>query len=71
MDDFTSNQSKNIALHYDGKLTQDRLGNKYEALATLVSAAPDTLESKLIGVQKIANAKLKEQAEASFAMLQQ
>ena len=61
---------KNIALQWDGWLIQDRLGNKHEALAILVSAAPDHSEGKLLGVQKLANASGKQQARASFEILQ-
>ena len=70
MRDMFHTPSKNIALHWDGKLIQDRLGNKHEALAILVSAAPDHSEGKLLGVQKLANASSKQQARASFEMLQ-
>ena len=48
MRDMFHTPPKNIALHWDGKLIQDRLGNKHEALAILVSAAPDHSEGKLL-----------------------
>ena len=39
------------ALHWVGKLTEDRFGNKHEALSVLVSGMSNYKEGKLLGVQ--------------------
>ena len=59
-----------MALHWDGKLTTDRLGNKYEALTVIASGSPDYTDGKLLGVQQIENATGKVQAEATFEMVE-
>ena len=54
------------ALHWDGKLLSDRLGNKHEALAVVASGSPNYLHGKLLGVRRIRNSTGIEQAEATF-----
>ena len=59
-----------LALHWDGKLTKDCYGNKYEALSVLVSGVSKYKQGKLLGVQKLERATGKAQAEASFDLLE-
>lgn len=59
---------QNAAIHWDGKLTTDRLGNKFEALAVVASGSPNYIHGKLLGVQQIENASGKKQAEATYEM---
>ena len=57
-------------MHWDGKLTADRLGLKYEALSVVISGAPQYVSGKLLGVQKLNRAIGKSQAEAIFDMVE-
>ena len=57
-----------LALHWDGKLTKDRCGNKHEeALFVIIS---DFKDGKLLGVQKLEKATGKAQAQASYELLE-
>ena len=58
-----------MALHWVGKLTKDRLGNKFEALSVVASGSPDYINGKLVGVQKLHKASGNAQAEASLKLL--
>lgn len=58
------------ALHWDGKLVSDSLGDKYERLAVLLSGAPEYTEGKLLGVPLLADSKGKTQADATYDLLE-
>jgi len=49
------NAPRNIALHWDGKLTTDRLGSKYEARFIIASGGgvSDFENGKLLGITKL------------------
>ena len=64
------NPTQFAALHWDGKLTADRLGSKYEALSDVISGAPQYVSRKLPGVQKLNRATGKSQVEATFDMVE-
>ena len=57
------------ALHWDGKLLSDLLGESKERLAVLVSGAPEYSEGKLLGVPTLLDSTGKSQANASYDLL--
>ena len=67
--EFTESPPKHIALHWEGKLTEDRLGNKFEALSVIASISPNYINGKLFGVQRLYKASCNAQAKASFELL--
>ena len=70
MTSFIEDLPQDIALHWDGKLTEDRFGSKYEALTVIVSGTLKFMDGKILGGQKLERATGKAQAEASFEMLE-
>ena len=70
LDEVLQNPPENVDLHWDGKLTADRFGNKHEAQAVIASDPQTYTNGKLLGIQKLENATGKAQAEASFEMLE-
>jgi len=71
MKEVINNPPENIALHWDGKLTEDRLGQKFEALSVVVSSVPRFTNGKVLGIQKIYNASGQSQAEAYYNLLKE
>ena len=67
--EIRSDPPDSVALHWDGKVTENRLGEKYEALCIMVTDASRFTSGKVLGIQKIANASGQTQAEATFEML--
>ena len=65
------NAPRNIALHWDGKLTTDRLRSKYEALSIIASGCvvSDFENGKLYGIAKLESSTGRAQADASYDML--
>ena len=65
------NAPRNIALHWDRKLTTDRLGSKYEALSIIASGGgvSDFENGKLFGITKLESSTGRAQADASYDML--
>ena len=55
-----------LTLHWDGKLTKDRHGNKHEALSVIILGISDFKDGKLLGAQKLEKA----QAQASYELLE-
>ena len=59
MEKYRKQPPKYCALHWDGKLLKDTLGQEEgdpsEALAVLVSGSPQYEEGKLLGVPKLYN----------------
>ena len=45
---FVENLPKHIALHWDGKLTKDRLGNRHDALSVVASGEPSYISGFLL-----------------------
>ena len=68
--EFKESPPKFLALHWDGKLTKDRYGNKFDALFVLVSGPPNHKEGKLLGVQQLERGSGKAQAEATYDLLE-
>ena len=66
----TENPPKNVAIHWDGKLTKNRLGDQAEALAVVASGSPTFESGKLLGIQRLENGSGKAQAESSFELLE-
>jgi hypothetical protein len=58
------------ALHWDGKLLKDVLGDSHERLAVLLSGAPEYPEGKLLGVPALLNSKGQTQADATHDLLE-
>ena len=58
------------ALHWDGKLLKDIVGEQHEQLAVLVSGAPEYSEGKLLGVPALSDSKGKTQANATLDLLE-
>jgi len=58
------------ALHWDGKLIRDTLGNSGEHLAILVSGSPEYTEGKLLGVPSLVDSTGKSQSDASYDLLE-
>ena len=69
LEKFAENRPQHVAIHWDGKLTEDRLGNRYEALSIVLSCQPQYSEGKLLGIQKIQNAAGQTQAETTFDII--
>lgn len=67
---FAENKPQHVAIHWDGKLTEDRLGNRYEALSIVLSCHPQYSEGKLLGIQKMQNAAGQTQAETTFNIIE-
>ena len=63
------NPPKFGALHWDGKLVTDIVGDSSERLAVLVSGAPEYTEGKLLGVPSLINSTGRSQADASYDLL--
>ena len=65
------NAPRNIALHWDGKITTDRLGSKYEALSIIASGGgvSDFENGKLLGITKLESSKGRALADASYDLL--
>jgi len=70
VNEFKESPPKFLALHWDGKLTKDRYGNKFDALSVLVSGPPNCKEGKLLGVQQLESGSGKAQAEATHDLLE-
>jgi hypothetical protein len=70
MDTVRQNPPRFGALHWDGKLLCDSLGEKYERLAVLLSGAPEYTEGKLLGVPSLPDSKGQTQADATYDLLQ-
>ena len=69
--EFKENSPNHIALHWDGKLTKDYLGNKFEDLFMVVFGSPDYINKKLLRVPETKQTTWRNaQAEASFELLQ-
>ena len=68
MEEFLSNPPQHVAIHWDGKVTEDRLGNRFEALAIVLSH-PTFSHGKMLGIQKIQNATGIAQAQATHDMI--
>ena len=58
------------AMHWDGKLLQDSLGDKFERLAILLSGSPEFSSGKLLGVPQLGDSKGQTQADASYDLLE-
>ena len=69
LSDLIEDPPQNVALHWDGKLIEDRFGSKFEALTIVVTAAPQFTAGKILGVQKLERATGVAQAESTFQML--
>ena len=71
LEKMKQNAPRNIALHWDGKLTTDRLGSKYEALSIIASGGgvSDFENGKLLGITKLESSTGRAQADASYDML--
>lgn len=69
IDTVRQNPPKFGALHWDGKLISDLLGECQERLAILVSGAPEYNEGKLLGVPSLRDSTGKSQADASYDLL--
>ena len=65
------NAPRNIALHWDGKLTTDRLGSKYEALSIIASGGgvSDFENGELLGITKLESSTGRAQADAYDMLL--
>ena len=70
LDEFRANPPSYAAIHWDGRLTKDRVGEEYEALAVVVSGEPEFREGKLLGVQHLQSSTGREQAEATLTMIE-
>ena len=70
VNEFKESPPKFLALYWDGKLTKDRYGNKFDALSVLVSGPPNHKEGKLLGVQQLERGSGKAQAEATYDLLE-
>ena len=71
LEKMKKNAPRNIALHWDGKLTTDRLGSQYEALSVIASCGgvSDFKNGKLLGITKLESSTGRAQADASYDML--
>ena len=69
IDTVRQNPPRFGALHWDGKLITDLLGESRERLAVLVSGAPEYTEGKLLGVPCLMDSTGKSQADASYDLL--
>lgn len=70
MAEVTQNPPLFCALHWDGKLLSDVLGDSYERLAVLLSGAPQYIEGKLLGVPSLVDSKGMTQANATYDLLE-
>ena len=70
MDEVFKNASKFSALSWHGKLTKDLSGHKFKAVYVSVSGRHTYSEGKLLGVQPVAKAAEKAQAEATSDLLE-
>ena len=71
LEKMKQNAPRNIALHWDGKLTTDRMGSKYEALSIIASggSVSDFENGKLLGITKLESSTGRAQAHASYDIL--
>lgn len=69
IDNVRQNPPQFGALHWDGKLLNDILGESHERLAVIVSGAPEYTEGKLLGVPSLLDSTGKSQADASYDLL--
>jgi len=70
MDSFRQNPPLFAAVHWDGKLLRDLLGESHERLAVLLSGEPEYREGKLLGVPSLTDSKGKTQADATYDLLE-
>ena len=66
---FSQNPPKYVAVHWEGKLSQNRYGESHEALSIVATGPPNFTNGKLLAIQKLEQASGKAQAEATFEVL--
>ena len=59
-----------MAIHWDVKITTDRLAESYHALSIVISSASGYADANLLAVQKLQQATGKDQKEGTFAVLE-
>ena len=67
--EFSQNPPKYVAIHWDGKLLQNRDGESHEALSIVATGPPNFTNGKLLAIQKLKQASGKAHAEATFEVL--
>ena len=66
---FSQNSPKYVAVHWDGKLSQNRYGESHKALSIVATGPPNFTNGKLLAIQKLGQASGKAQAEATFEVI--
>ena len=67
--EFSQNPPKYVAVHWNGKLSQNRYGESHEVLPIVATGPPNFTNEKLLVIQKLEQASGKAQAEATSEVL--
>ena len=67
--EYSQNPPKCVAVHWGGKLSQNRYGESHEALSIVATVPPNFINGKLLAIQKLEQASGKALAEATFEVL--
>ena len=64
-----SKSIKNLAVHWDGKLSVDQFGAEYDALSIISSGKPNHTNNKVLGSFPLRASLQRAQDEASYEMV--